>query len=386
MGIKCPYCLEPITKSTIIYSCPQCGKQYSPAGIFKNKMPVCNNKEMHASTLVASKIHCPHQNCGESLPSDLLDYEKTLTFSLVGTTYSGKTNFLIVMLHELMNTLKLGLALSSLDTTKDYYNQFKFFEKQMFENHRVLPATESGKVEPYLWRIRDRNNATKNYIPSYALTIYDGAGENFDKLDTTDDPIVSKYLCDTDTLFILIDPLQLPTFKTRYGNDESSKGAVDSQDAVTSLEKIVNYLHVNKNVPINKFLDVNVAIIFTKIDALADEYNNLPFSDSDLILQRSDSSHIGCYNFRTGEFDMNQAETISNSIHDFIRENEQKMDNLIYSNFPEDKVFYFAVSALGNKPTKNERKELTLKHIDPIRILDPFLWMMMRNGLVKRGK
>lgn len=386
MAINCPYCLEPISKGSIIYSCPQCGKQYKPSGLFVKKIPVCSDKSSHASSLLASKIHCPNANCGESLPSDYLDYEKSLTFSLVGTTYSGKTNYLIVMLHELMHTLRLGLAISSLDTTRDYYNNFKLFEKEMYEHHRILEGTNKGRVEPYLWRIRNRNNTRGSHIPSYSLTIYDGAGENFDSLDETTEPIVSKYLCDTDTLFILIDPLQLPTFKNRYQGNESSAGAVDSQDAVSSLEKIVNYLHVNKQIPTDQLFDINVAVIFTKIDALADEYGNLPFSDSDLILQRSDSSHIGCYDFRKGEFDMNQAKTISDSIHNFIMENESNMENLIYSNFKKDKVFYFAVSALGNKPYKNESGQLALQHIDPIRILDPFLWMMMSKGIIRGSK
>lgn len=383
MGIKCPYCLEPIDKGSVIYSCPQCGQRYKAKGILLKKMPICTNKNAHASTLVASKIGCPHTQCGETLPSDYLDYDKSLTFSLVGTTNSGKTNFLIVMLHELMHTLKLGLAISSLDTTKDYYNNFKLLEKEMFENHKIISATNAGKVEPYLWRIRNRNAARGSHIPSYSLTIYDGAGENFDRIDVSDDTIISKYLCDTETLFILIDPLQLPTFKSRHQNNESSYGASDSQDAAKSLEKIVNYLHINKSVPTDQLFDINVAIIFTKIDAITDEDGNLPFSDSDLILQRGDSNHIGCYDFVKGYFDLNQAETISNSIHNYILENEVEMENLIYSNFKKDKVFYFAVSALGNKPIDNN---LSVQHIDPIRILDPFLWMMMRQNIVKGGK
>lgn len=385
MGIKCPYCLEPISKGSVIYSCPQCGQQYKIKGFIFKKIPKCNSGA-HASTLLASRIICPYANCGESLPSDYLDYDKTLTFSLVGTTYSGKTNFLIVMLHELMHTLKLGLAISSLDTAKDYYHNFKFFEKEMYENHRIIQATNAGTVEPYLWRIRDRNHTKGSRIPSYSLTIYDGAGENFDTIDVSENTVISKYLCDTETLFILIDPLQLRTFKSRHESDNSQDGVNSSQDAASSLEKIANYLHSNKAIATDKLLDINVAIIFTKIDAIADEYGNLPFSDSDLILNRGDSSHIGCYNFAKGEFNMNQAETISNSIRSFIEENEQELYIKIYENFREEKVFYFAVSALGNKPTKLENGQVCLQHIDPIRILDPFLWMLMNQNIIRGGR
>ena len=387
MSIKCPYCLEAIDKSSVIYECPQCGNRLKAAGLFHNKMPECKNKSAHASSLLASKVICNHENCFQVLPSDYLDYDQSLKFSLVGTTNSGKTNFLIVMLHELMHTLKTGLAVSALDSTRDYYRNFKDFEKTMYELHELLPATSRGTVDPYLWRIRDKNRAKGNTIPSYSLTIYDGAGENFDSIDNLDNTLQSKYLCDTNTLFILIDPLQLSSFKSRgIGQESVDLGSSEGQDATASLDKVAHYLHVNKGIPANQLIDMNIAIIFTKIDALCDEDGRLQFGDGEIIMQKSDMSHLGCFDFRKGGFDMNIANAISESIHNYICQEEPAFENVVASNFIESKVQYFAISALGNKPVRDENGVLRLQHIDPIRVLDPFLWMMMREGYIKELK
>ena len=385
-NIKCPYCLEGISKGSVIYECPSCGKRYGAAGLFKNQMPMCANRGAHASTIPASRIICNNKGCGNVLPADFLDYEQTLKFSLVGTTNSGKTNFLIVMLHELMHNLKTGLSLSALDTSSDTYGEFKEFERLMYDDHSLLPATDRGIVDPYLWRIRDRNKASGNKIPSYSLTIYDGAGENFSNIDQAENTVLSRYLCDTKTLFILIDPLQLSSYRKQgVGGESVDLSNLENQDAAESLDKVVTYLRTNKGLGANQLIDMNIAIIFTKIDALVDEDGILQFGDGDLILRRGDASHFGCFDFRKNGFDMKQAKVISDSIQDFIMSNEPRFFNIIESNFIKSKVHYFAISALGNAPVK-ENGQTMIQHIDPIRVLDPFLWMMMKEGFIKELK
>lgn len=385
-NIKCPYCLEGINKSSVIYECPSCGKRYSAGGLFKNQTPMCSNKVVHASTIPASRILCNNKGCGNILPADFLDYAQTLKFSLVGTTNSGKTNFLITMLHELMHNLKTGLSLSTLDATSQTYAEFKEFERIMYEDHSLLPATDRGIVDPYLWRIRDRNKAKGNQIPSYSLTIYDGAGENFSNIDKAENTILSRYLCDTNTLFILIDPLQLSSFKKQgIGGESVDFSNLEGQDASESLDKVVSYLRTNKGLGANQLIDMNIAIIFTKIDALVDDDGVLQFGDGDLILRRSTASHFGCFDFRRNGFDMKEAGVISDSIRDFIMERESRFYNILESNFIAKKIQYFAVSALGNPPIK-ENGNITIQHIDPIRVLDPFLWMMMKEGFIKELK
>ena len=130
---------------------------------------------------------------------------------------------------------------------------------------------------------------------------------------------------------------------------------------------------------------MNIAIIFTKIDALVDEEGTLQFGDGDLILRRGDSSHFGCFDFRRNGFDMKQAKVISDSIQGFIMNYEPRFFNILESNFVRNKIQYFAISALGNAPVK-EGGQTLIQHIDPIRVLDPFLWMMMKEGFIKELK
>ena len=381
MPINCPYCMEPIDKKSVSYECPQCGQTYKAAGLFHTKMPECKNKAAHSSTLVCSVVRCPH--CHERLPADFLDYDRSLKFSLVGTTNSGKTNFLVSMLHELMHTMKTGLAISPLDMTRDYYRSYKEMEKTMFLDHQLLPATSVGKPEPYLWRIRDRNKAKGNSIPSYSLTIYDNAGEFFPTIDQPDNTLLAKYLCDTKTLFILIDPLQLPSFKMRGEGDGVSSNGVEGQDATDALLKVTSYLKTNLRLGANALIDMNVAIIFTKVDTVInDDGYGAPFGDADTIRSNGDATHIGCYNVQKQAFEKSTALRISQSLEEYLQKFETDFYNVVDSSFVKGKVLYFGTSALGNPPVK-DGGQVFLQHIDPIRILDPFLWMMAREGLIK---
>ena len=381
MDITCPYCMNPISKKTVNYECPQCGESYRGAGLFHDKMPECKNKSVHSSVLMASVVRCPH--CHQKLPADYLDYDRSLKFSLVGTTQSGKTNFLISMLHELTHAMKTGLALSPLDNTREYYINFKAMEKSMFIDHLPLPATSiASEVEPYLWRIRDRNKAKGTKIPSYSLTIYDNAGEIFPSVDRPENALLAKYLCDTKSLFILIDPLQLPSFKDREGVDNISSNGVEGQSATDSINAVANFLRTNLRLGPGDLINMNVAIIFTKIDALGDGSEGSAFVDSELLYSRGDQVHLGCYDFMKQGFDMTLAKQISNSIKQYLMDNESDFFSAVESSFVANKIHYFGVSALGNPPVM-ENGQMFLRHLDPIRILDPFLWMMVQEGLIK---
>ena len=279
--------------------------------------------------------------------------------------------------------MKTGLAISPLDTTRDYYRNFKQMEKQMFIDHELLQATAIGdRVEPYLWRIRDRNKAKGTYIPSYSLTIYDNAGENFATLDQAENTLLAKYLCDTKTLFILIDPLQLPSFRERGQQDNLSSNGMEGQDATDSVQKVASFLRTNLKLGASALIDMNVAIIFTKIDAIGDE-NGSVFGDADLIYSHGDQTHIGCYNTLKQGFDKKLAENISNQIRQYLEDNEGDFLSALESSFVQNKIHYFGCSALGNPPMRDSNGRIFLQHLDPIRVLDPFLWMMVQEGLIK---
>lgn len=96
--VLCPYCLQELRSKDLKMICRLCGAEATPSKseVLLKKVPKCKQPGCLG---FASDRQCSY--CGSNLPSDILDYEKYLRFSILGITGCGKTNFLTTMLHEL---------------------------------------------------------------------------------------------------------------------------------------------------------------------------------------------------------------------------------------------------------------------------------------------
>ena len=366
--VKCPYCSRELNFKKIKKYCNICGNEVKTdflENVFR-KIPKCGYNGCQG---IATELICPFPDCNKKLPTDFLQYKKYLSFCFLGVTGSGKSNFLTVMLNELMENQDSLWIPSALE--EETQRKFSSDRKRLYENKTTLKATPPGTPpSPYLWRIKDKKKRNENKIPTYSLTIFDGAGEDCSNFD----PKINYYIQNSKTLFILLDPTTLSCVKEQIGDSEnfinSKKADIGSDASLEMINKLIGYIRRHSKVAPENLIEQDVAIIFTKFDLI----KNM-FGDPGAAIVTRESKHL-----KSGAYDKSDADAVDDEIRDWLmRNNENKFINAIETNFHKEKIRFFGVSSFGAAPDKNEK----ITDINPERILDPFIWMLWKEGLVE---
>lgn len=359
--VLCPYCLEELRSKDLKMVCNICGTTATPTKIetMMKKIPKCKEPGCRG---FASAKQCIH--CGSNLPADILDYEKYLRFSILGITGAGKTNFLTTMLHELRHTAGCPWIIAPMDSLTTAI--FQENDKAIYERREPVAATAAGSnPPPQLWRIKDKNRMTNSTIPSYSMTIFDGAGEDCTHID----PVISRYINGSKTLIILIDPLALPNISSHIPANILNWSTTASHDADASTDMVdglANYIRESCGIAPGKLINRDVAVVFTKIDAVKDTFG------SAVVMQPS--PHMA----RKG-FVKSDADAVDAEIRDWLEsQGEFPFLDAIETNFKKDCVRFFGVSSFGQPPTGNYQ----LGKVMPHRVLDPLIWMLSKEGIV----
>lgn len=360
--ILCPYCLEELRSKDLKMACPLCGTEVVPtkADTLMKKLPKCKQPGCH-NTAAGDKL-CGF--CGTKLPADIMDYAKYLRFSILGITGAGKTNFLTTMLHELRHTPGTPLVLAPMDSETSA--SFQENDRAIYESRQPVPATPPGTPpKPQQWRIRDRTKMTSKSVPSYSLTIFDGAGEDCEHID----PVISRYISGSKVLVILIDPLALHGVKSAISQDIlnwSTSASHDLDASATMVDGLANYIRQSCNIRPGKLIDRDVAVVFTKIDAVKESFG------SSTVMQPS--PHLSQKGFVRADSDAVDAE-----IRDWLESRgETSFLDAIDTNFQKKKIRFFGVSSFGQPPTGSAQ----LGKVMPHRVLDPLMWMLSREDII----
>lgn len=359
--VRCPYCLEEITNRDVKYYCSRCGNEVerSKYEIFAMRAPKCTDTNCHGA--VANICKCGI--CGHVLPPDIFQYKKNLRFSIIGITGCGKSMFLTTMIHELRNIKEFPLVISSMDSETE--NLFKENETTTYVMGQMLAPNPKGlPPQPQQWRLRDKSKMTERTIPSYSLTIFDGAGEDCQHID----PVISRYITESKELIILFDPLALSSFSKTLPDEVIMRSTVSDQVLGASgamVNEVANYIR-SCGVRADRLIDKDVAVVFTKIDEVADTF--------DFATVLTPSPHAENKAF---------VETDSNAVDEEIREwlhknGEADFINAITSNFNPRRVRYFGISSVGHVP-KDDGSPGT---ITPLRVLDPIFWMLAKEKIL----
>ena len=358
--ILCPYCLQELRSKDLKMVCNICGDPATPTKmeLLLKKIPKCKRPGCRGFANVRRCMYCDNK-----LPSDIMEYEKYLRFSILGITGAGKSNFLTTMLHELRHTAGSPWVLSSMDPTTTAI--FQENDNAIYVRGQPVPATPAGMTPPpQLWKIRDKSRMTNSTIPSYSLTIFDGAGEDCMHID----PVISRYIEGSKVLVILIDPLALP--KVAFGVPENilewSTVALHNADASTDMvDGLADYIRQSCGISSGKLIDKDVAVVFTKIDAVKDTFGSATVMKP--------SPHLA----RKG-FVKSDADAVDAEIRDWLEyRGETAFLDAIDTNFKKEKVRFFGVSSFGQPPTGSYQ----LGKVMPHRVLDPLIWVLSKEGI-----
>ncbi len=282
--VLCPYCLQKLRSRDLKTVCNICGKLVTPTRTesLLKKIPKCKKPGCKGFGSVKQCSHCDFK-----LPSDILDYEKYLRFSILGITGSGKTNFLTTMLHELRHTSGSPWVLSPMDADTTTIFQ---------QNDKEIVASS---------------------IPQNIL-------------------------------------------------NWSTSASHDTDASADMVDGLATYIRHNCGIAPGKLINKDVAVVFTKIDAVKDTFG------SATVMQPS--PHLACKGFVKADADAVDAE-----IRDWLEsQGENTFLDAIDINFEKSRVRFFGVSSFGQPPTGRNQ----LGKVMPHRVLDPLIWMLSKEGIV----
>jgi len=371
----CPHCLRKLTLGDMKFFCvPDEDSRHEVHLSFINKikgrLPVCKRKFCRNNGLTIREAVC--RKCGESLPPQILFHDKFLSFCAVGVSGAGKSSYMTTLLHELKYS-GLPWVLQAMDVETTRLAQMN--EQHVYEDRQCLQGTIAGvSPRPQLWTILD-NSQKGEKIPTYSLTIYDGAGEDCEHIDYTPlDSKISRYLSGAKMLLIMFDPLLLSTVRGEISNETlNASMATERQTSapanmVSMVNNLANYIRRNCNIPPGKRIDRRAAVVLTKIDALTEMLNG--FASGSTILK--ESPHVQSRGFVNSDSEMVDLE-----IRDWLtRQGETAFLGAIDANFKDVRVF--GVSSFGRPPDLRKR----LAKVRPHRVLDPLMWMLAGEGII----
>lgn len=368
-------------------TCPYCWHTFKGDQLLQHCSEACSfSDRVYFTTAESSKGMCPHgrrpvprrfcpdPDCHRALLREYLENEGR-NVAVIGSADAGKTTYVGVLLHELRGRIAgqfNGMALDLLgdESRKNYDDRFAIplFEKgENVKKTAVLQA--DGKLDPLIFTLKiPTRGRFRSGINSMISVFYDASGENLLTAQAMD-PLV-RYLESAGGIVVLIDPLQMPQLRSRYGGALRSgpvnqKPPTDQQAVILRLAELLREA-ATKSKP---KLTVPLAIAITKIDLLRDTFE----AESPL---RGVSRHAGHYDENDGA-----------DVHEELRAWLEQwfgpsFDNTVSANFADYR--YFGVSALGAPPRDENR--LAESGVHPYRVEDPMLWLMAHFGSIKSVK
>ena len=371
----CPYCLRKIKLGDLRFFCvdeDDNRHEVKPSLMdkFFKRLPTCQRRYCKNRGLTIREVECKH--CGEQLPAQILFHDKYLSFCAVGVAGAGKSSYVTTVIHELRYS-NVPWVLQAMDT---YTTELALLnEKLVYESRNCLIGTTSGIApRPQFWTILDNSTALQK-VPTYSLTVYDGAGEDCEKIGYTPvDAKISRYMSGARMLLIMFDPLILSSVQNEvppeilYSSIAHERKESAPTNMVSMANSLVNYIRQSCNIPPGERIEARAAVVLTKLDALRDTVNGFA---PDSTINR-ESPHLKSKGFVEADSKMVDLE-----IRDWlIRQGEIAFLNTIDANFKNVRVF--GVSSFGNPPDMNKR----LAKIRPHRVLDPIMWMLANEGVI----
>ncbi|GLZ16166.1 hypothetical protein Acsp04_64010 [Actinomadura sp. NBRC 104425] len=321
---------------------------------------------------------CPE--CHNPLPSAYCDSPGRIV-ALVGAKNAGKSTYIAVLLHELMNRVGTELDASLVacdDRTIDRYK--RDFARPLLEERRLLPTTASAATsarEPLVYlltRTRTRRGRGPRLgggrlrggrrTESLALVLFDTAGEDLRSRHVTD--LHLRYLEAADAIIFLVDPLELPGARASVTAVPPGAGAGDDPDSepINIIARVTDALRARHGIPPGRRLPIPVAVALTKIDALR------PGLLRQSALHRTRSGE--------GALDLDDREAVDAQVRALLHEwHAGQLD--VYLDQQYSDYALFGVSALGGMP---EDGRVGPGGVRPYRAEDPLLWLLYRFGML----
>lgn len=392
-GLHCPYCYEAFTQQEIDFRCVGgigrgCEPEVDPVlrdriGYAGALPPVftADGRQTSAACLrcgVASTVRvCPC--CHSRLPV-LFGKVPSRLVALVGAKASGKTVFMTVLVHELMNDL--GRRLDAAITGADDETLHRFasdYEKPLYRESLLLPPTPAAGLRnrvPLVFRFTTDGSRPgwNGWLPRAnggtprhtLLSFFDAAGEDLRSKQSVEQNV--RYLTAADGIILILDPLQMPGARglASLGTHLPTPATIVDQPAAV-LSNITDLMlaHPPDGERPGQLIGKPLAIVFSKMDSLTGELR----PTSPLLRPPGRTPYL--------------PERDSLAVHDEIRRlldrwEGSRIEQIARKHYRHYR--YFGMSALGETPTADNH--VSARGIRPLRIGDPFMWILGQFGAI----
>ena len=322
--------------------CPRCGASSGIRACPKCHTPLSSNFGAAASPLIA----------------------------MVGAKGTGKTVYLTVLAHELLNGLRRRFDADVRVTGVDREALISGFVGEVFADQRLMVQTRqstNGRQAPtvFEWRQKHRVAGLLDRYRTTFLSFYDTAGEDLNSDDATQD---LTYLNAADALILLLDPFMIPQARDRIRLPKEANRS--DQPAIQVLNRVTEKLRREHDVKSSRRIRIPVAVAFAKIDAFFDVLG----ADHPLLRAPAPS---GPYDETAGE---QTHEHVKALLHGWGADDIDTHLAYNYANYR-----YFPVSALG-APPDYASGTVDPRGVQPFRVGEPLLWLLSRFDVVPRQR
>lgn len=378
--IRCPYCrkefhpsdmsITSLTNDSMVLFTPP---QKSTPRYYLSRFWAQDLTGEKYTTAIARRV-CP--SCTRKLPER--DIDKTLNIAVVGDTSSGKTHFIAVLIDQLKRGFIMqngggSSRLISLNSETDRKYRDEYYTPILQEKGAGLP-TPPGKFgpsgapitgDPLIYQLTLRGDQAST-ARAVNLLFYDISGEEI--ADSTMIVQFGEHILRADAIIYLADPITMARVRQhlpRYLQpDPISISARSAHEVLANiLYRYEQYQRIRPGEPI----DIPTAITISKSDLL--RYTiPVSYQRNYLIFQKK---------IYDGKAHPQEFMRIHQEVEMCLQAyNEQA---ILKTSGRFSNVNFFAASATGG-PTDSSGKYI---HIEPLRCLDPFVWILWKLGCIE---
>lgn len=361
----CPYCIQPILRTAVIYHCPYYGT--GKDGCHNDiRRTTEESRECPGCQCDADQQVCP--KCRSDLPDRYAQVSNKM-IALVGPTASGKSTYLAVLINELMNKIGAELALTveyGDDVTMLRY-QTEFYDPLFGRSTFVaqtarLSSDVNLRARPLVFRIaqtkRHRSLSRSEARPDRAtLVFFDSSGQ--DATMGADMNRYLRYLKYAAGIIYMVDPIGLPAAAADILPQQGAT-ATTPRSAYLVIQDATKNMRSSAG---EALLKAPAAVVLTKTDLL-----------------KPAVADVGPLERRLSASGLHRDER--DSVKEFVRALFHRWQIPIedYMNQNYARWDLFGVTSLGRPPLG---MEVAPEGIHPKRVADPLLWILSELGLFR---
>jgi len=295
---------------------------------------------------ITTKRICPY--CHNDITQSA-GFSPSTIISVVGAEQSGKSVYLTSLIHTLKSVTPHNFPIFCTPINSEMGRKFKStYEEPLVEKGRLIYSAYGKQQEPFIFTLSFSDGSN----PEINIAFFDGTSEQY--MD-----IYAAHIRNSSGILFLVDPMQFRS----VGRKIQLKNHLDfpmGDEPVNILTELVDdYIYKQGG----EMSDIPAAIILSKTDLLESLAGEEDF------VRHGSAFFANC--LYKDFFDISEFNKINNEVDKLITSIDPNFRNALTRRF--SKLGFFGISALG-------RKKGTYS---PIRVDEPFLWMLYQMGYIK---